>query len=216
MTSPVPVIPDEATFAAAQALLDEGGGPGNSIHSWRCEHPDRYGPCDCVQEVADSILAAALPYLTKTHYDDPVRAFLGEVGIIHGEHEGWFSECADIRCRAACLLNGLHSAAAMPAPVAAVPASDEASGSRRWPTLTDDGVLFMQSGEAVAWDTQWVVFAGGADPDNCSFWEATSDGQAEAEERAQWLTSGGHAYRKVDYGPWIVMPAALASGVSGG
>ena len=31
-------------------MISEGGGPGNSIHSWRCEYPDRYGPCDCVAE----------------------------------------------------------------------------------------------------------------------------------------------------------------------
>lgn len=32
----------------------------SSIHSWRCEHPDRYGPCDCFAElVAD--LAALFP-----------------------------------------------------------------------------------------------------------------------------------------------------------
>jgi hypothetical protein len=34
----------------AEALISEGGGPGNSLHSWRCEHPDIYGPCGCVAE----------------------------------------------------------------------------------------------------------------------------------------------------------------------
>lgn len=44
------------------ALISEGAAPGNSIHGWRCEYPDRYGPCDCVwetaQEVADALLDA--------------------------------------------------------------------------------------------------------------------------------------------------------------
>lgn len=56
-------IPEEARKAGAKALLDEGGGPGNSYHSWRCEHPDRYGPCSCVEEVVDLILTAAAPFL---------------------------------------------------------------------------------------------------------------------------------------------------------
>jgi hypothetical protein len=34
----------------AESLISEGGGPGDSLHSWRCEYPDRYGPCDCVAE----------------------------------------------------------------------------------------------------------------------------------------------------------------------
>lgn len=42
----------------AKALLDEGGGPGSSLHSWRCEHPDRYGDCDCVEQTAEVIVTA--------------------------------------------------------------------------------------------------------------------------------------------------------------
>lgn len=30
----------------------------SSIHSWRCEHPDRYGPCACFQELRDDLTAA--------------------------------------------------------------------------------------------------------------------------------------------------------------
>jgi hypothetical protein len=52
--------PSEAAVrAAAKVLLDEGGGPGNSIHSWRCEYPDRFRPCDCVNEIARAMLEAA-------------------------------------------------------------------------------------------------------------------------------------------------------------
>lgn len=39
-----------------QILTDEGGAPGSSLHSWRCEHPDRYGECDCLKWVAMSLL----------------------------------------------------------------------------------------------------------------------------------------------------------------
>jgi hypothetical protein len=46
--------------ALARGLLDEGAGPGNSLHSWRCEYPDRYGPCDCVTGVAQELAQALL------------------------------------------------------------------------------------------------------------------------------------------------------------
>lgn len=38
-------------------INSEGGGPGSSLHSWRCEYPDRYGPCDCVESLAQEIVA---------------------------------------------------------------------------------------------------------------------------------------------------------------
>ena len=42
----------------AEVLIEEGAGPGNSIHSWRCAYPDRYGPCSCVEEATDALLAS--------------------------------------------------------------------------------------------------------------------------------------------------------------
>lgn len=42
----------------AQVLINEGGAPGNSIHSWRCEHPEAYGECTCVPETATEVLTA--------------------------------------------------------------------------------------------------------------------------------------------------------------
>ena len=42
----------------AQTISEQGGDPGSSIHSWRCEYPDRYGNCDCVEQAARAILAA--------------------------------------------------------------------------------------------------------------------------------------------------------------
>lgn len=51
---------DSGTVAEVveRVLLDEGAAPGSSIHSWRCEHPDRYGDCTCVAEIAQEIAAA--------------------------------------------------------------------------------------------------------------------------------------------------------------
>lgn len=40
----------EAILRAA-GLTDKPGEFDSSIHSWRCEHPDRYGKCDCFQEL---------------------------------------------------------------------------------------------------------------------------------------------------------------------
>lgn len=39
----------------ASGLAEEGAGQGSSLHSWRCEHPDVYGPCTCVAEVARAV-----------------------------------------------------------------------------------------------------------------------------------------------------------------
>lgn len=38
-------------------LRAEGGAPGESLHSWRCEYPG-FGPCTCLDRVADRILRA--------------------------------------------------------------------------------------------------------------------------------------------------------------
>lgn len=29
----------------------------SSIHSWRCEHVEQYGPCSCFQELVDDLAA---------------------------------------------------------------------------------------------------------------------------------------------------------------
>lgn len=44
--------------ALAKMLIREGAAPGGSVHSWRCDYPDIYGPCDCVEQLADEILAS--------------------------------------------------------------------------------------------------------------------------------------------------------------
>lgn len=35
----------------------------SSIHSWGCEHPDRYGPCGCFQEMRNGLVAALVAAL---------------------------------------------------------------------------------------------------------------------------------------------------------
>ena len=40
----------EAALRGA-GLTDKPGEFDSTIHSWRCEHPETYGPCDCFQEL---------------------------------------------------------------------------------------------------------------------------------------------------------------------
>jgi hypothetical protein len=41
-------------------LLSEGAGePEHGIHGWRCAYPERYGPCDCVAQLATEIKMSA-------------------------------------------------------------------------------------------------------------------------------------------------------------
>ena len=42
------------TFFAEQGVSE----PGNSLHSWRCEYPDRYGECACVEEMITGLLSS--------------------------------------------------------------------------------------------------------------------------------------------------------------
>jgi hypothetical protein len=54
--------------------------------------------------------------------------------------------------------------------------------------------------------TEFAVFWGGPDPDDCAGWELKDD-EAEAEEDAQWRVTGGVARREVSRGPWTVTVA---------
>jgi hypothetical protein len=38
-------------------LTDRPDKYGSSIHSWRCEHPDRYGHCSCFAELVAELVA---------------------------------------------------------------------------------------------------------------------------------------------------------------
>ena len=54
---------DELRDRIAQVLLENGlrrvqpvlAGP-DSLHSWRCEYPDRYGPCTCFDDLVDDLV----------------------------------------------------------------------------------------------------------------------------------------------------------------
>lgn len=37
-------------------LEAEGLSPNSDFHSWRCSHPDRFGECTCVEELAEAIM----------------------------------------------------------------------------------------------------------------------------------------------------------------
>jgi len=73
----------DVAAAIAQALLDEGAGPGNSIHGWRCEYPDMYGPCNCVTEVAAVVADAILGKRRMTRGD-----FVEELAPLIAQHWG--------------------------------------------------------------------------------------------------------------------------------
>jgi len=59
--------------------------------------------------------------------------------------------------------------------------------------------------------TEWAVFWGGPDPDDCAGWEAAAD-EASAAEDARWRITGGYARRTVAHGPWEVMPPGPPDG----
>ena len=39
-----------------QILVENGLGPGSSLHGWRCDHPDVYGECDCLDELIEDVM----------------------------------------------------------------------------------------------------------------------------------------------------------------
>lgn len=62
--------------------------------------------------------------------------------------------------------------------------------------------------------TEWAVFWGGDDPDDCAGADVYAD-EADADENRQWIIGGGLATRPVWRGPWTVVrppAAALAPG----
>lgn len=52
---------DDTLRAAITTALAENGVNSRApsgIHSWRCEYPDRYGPCSCLDELVDDLVRA--------------------------------------------------------------------------------------------------------------------------------------------------------------
>ena len=43
---------DDVVIVLAESCLSTPGG----FHSWCCEHPDMYGPCDCLDELVNDLL----------------------------------------------------------------------------------------------------------------------------------------------------------------
>lgn len=86
-----------ANTLRAQGLTDEPEKFDGNIHSWRCEHPDRYGRCACFAELTDAILAAGfsrrpidrdalIRAVTESLDDDRMREACGvPIGASRGE-----------------------------------------------------------------------------------------------------------------------------------
>lgn len=64
-------------------LTDKPGEFDSDIHSWRCSHPDIYGPCECFQELRDDISAAIRAYLLS---EPVIQHASREVDTPHGIH----------------------------------------------------------------------------------------------------------------------------------
>lgn len=96
---PTTLGPDHpAVEAAIQACAEHGlDNEGNSPHSWKCEHPDRYpGYCNCATELSTHVLVSALPHLTSNTEDNlarlrdtPVGRELMAEGWDGGLHRGY-------------------------------------------------------------------------------------------------------------------------------
>ena len=53
MTDPSPERDQLAQLLAENGISETAP---DGLHSWRCEHPDRYGPCDCRDELVNDLL----------------------------------------------------------------------------------------------------------------------------------------------------------------
>jgi len=74
--------------------------------------------------------------------------------------------------------------------------------------LTAPDVLNNWHPTAADRDVEWCAWYGGPDPDNAAGCRRHlgDDGQAAAEEDAEWLVDSGVACRTVTYGPWQLHP----------
>lgn len=74
--------------AALTALRENGLSDGNdgNPHSWRCGHPDRYGPCECATETGDDILTALAPFVADRERQAAARALRDAAGCNHEDH----------------------------------------------------------------------------------------------------------------------------------
>ena len=107
----------EAVLRGA-GLTDKPGEFDSSIHSWRCEHPETYGPCDCFQELVRELAevgrAAAARALEEAA--DGIESRRNEPGLVHldvryagyytGIRSGMESDSKALRARAAEIREG--------------------------------------------------------------------------------------------------------------
>lgn len=96
-TAPEPTTLHETVVAV---LLAEGAGAGSSIHGWRCEYPDRYGPCDCVAEAASTVVEALRPWLADLNAADLAAVLVTNEGL-RRENEQLRADLAAARRQAA-------------------------------------------------------------------------------------------------------------------
>jgi len=54
-------------------LAENGFSENYNPHSWRCEHPDRYGACDCVEQTVNDLVEFIEKLPGETH-PEAVRA----------------------------------------------------------------------------------------------------------------------------------------------
>lgn len=83
-----------------RALLDEGAAPGNSIHSWRCEYPDRYGDCDCVEQTAREVLDAVADQIRAQERERIARAI---EALPDAYGDGWPMRAYEVKSDAAAI-----------------------------------------------------------------------------------------------------------------
>ena len=64
MTDQTPEARLAAALAAVEEILAEYGlrpYDRDGIHRWRCEYPDRYGPCECFAAMMQAIPSRTTP-----------------------------------------------------------------------------------------------------------------------------------------------------------
>lgn len=55
----------ESRDAVKRIFIEWGMETGGSPHGWRCETPDVYGPCDCLEAIAAEIVDALYPIVER-------------------------------------------------------------------------------------------------------------------------------------------------------
>lgn len=49
---------DTLLISIKQILIENGLKPGDSLHSWRCADTERFGNCDCLDQLAQELVYA--------------------------------------------------------------------------------------------------------------------------------------------------------------